>query len=507
MADGHDSEEKRGQPASKLTGEVRARRVAPGKVTRTSRVQSGGAVQRKSRAALQPSSGTPGRRARSLAELSEDADMDVAHRGTAALAGSGDPAQATTPSSSGSAGPAVQRRSLPDAQAEDEDAQALANEHADAVESILDQPSPVAGVGDPGAALRTLAALPLGELLAVLDALEQRGRLPEVRQSLAQSPERLARLHAALLIRDMARVPSAAPEGAALQELALALEGLPHSERQHAFGYMMQQRGIARNVRMLIEGFLATESADVAAMRQHLAQGEEAEQPGAAAGTAGAKGAGTGMPAPIGPGAWEPPGRQRKNLYIGNEAHKGIGKYYEQIHRGETVFLNYRAIQSILKAMAERGHAVNPAALTATELASQPDITNISILHLFQIRPEGQEAQAAAIASMQVAAFRQGGVAMSLGPTTDPGTRGQLPAPDGVYLFWSPQPGVIVYQYRKGQLVPVPVPQREGQKKSTPEWRWELKPLTRAQEQALLTGTAGAIMLMLMLMLLAPAGV
>ncbi len=148
-------------------------------------------------------------------------------------------------------------------------------------------------------------------------------------------------------------------------------------------------------------------------------------------------------------------------------------------------------------------------ALDEQELAREPDITNLTARHLYEIRPEAQPGAAEARAAMYLALFRKAGVAMSLGPSTDPGVKGQLPAPGGVYLFWSPTPGVILYRYRRGTLVPVPVPvpERVGQEKPAREWRWELEPLSRAQEQALLTGTAGAIMLMLMLMLLAPVGV
>jgi hypothetical protein len=99
---------------------------------------------------------------------------------------------------------------------------------------------------------------------------------------------------------------------------------------------------------------------------------------------------------------------------------------------------------------------------------------------------------------------------MSLGPMGEPGTAGGVPAPGGVFLFESPEPGVITYQYRKGRLVPVPVPfgQRHtaGEEQEQPRWRWELQPLTPAQKQAVVTMTVGSAMLLILMIALAPVG-
>ena len=411
--------------------------------------------------------------------------------------------------SSGAApgGAGVQRRSPPDARAGEEEAQDIAGAAADELETILEQPSPVAGVGDPAQALRALEAMPLGNLLATLDEMDVRGRLSEIQQAMEHAPVRVERLRTALLIRDMARLPSVRADGAPLRELALALERLPDDERHGAFEYMADQRGLSRSVRAMIEGFLATESADAPMMKQPTAQGEE--QPGPAAGSLGAKGASAGMPAPIGPGPWAPPGKQPPWFYVGNKAHEGIAEYYESRHPGEAVYKNFYSLASLLKQIIKLGMQADSTALDDQELAREPDIANLTLRHIFEIRPEAQLAAAEARVAMYLALFQKAGVSMFLGPTTDPGVKGALPAPDGVFLFWSPSPGVILYRYRKGTLVPVPVPvpERQGQEKPAREWRWELEPLSRVQEQALLTGAAGAIMLILMMMLLAPAGV
>src|SRR5262249_54101071 len=97
----------------------------------------------------------------------------------------------------------------------------------------------------------------------------------------------------------------------------------------------------------------------------------------------------------------------------------------------------------------------------------------------------------AAKAAMYVSLFAKAGVAVALGPTTEPGVEGGIPAPAGVYMFWCPQPGVIVYQYRKGKLVPVPVGEPEPAKER--RWKFELRPMTPQQQAAVATVTVGSM--------------
>jgi hypothetical protein len=82
----------------------------------------------------------------------------------------------------------------------------------------------------------------------------------------------------------------------------------------------------------------------------------------------------------------------------------------------------------------------------------------------------------------------------------EPGTSGGLPAPAGVFLFQSPEPGVITYEYRRGRLVPVPVAQPEPAREQ--RWSWELQPLTPAQKQAIVTTTVGGAVLIMLALLL-----
>jgi hypothetical protein len=92
------------------------------------------------------------------------------------------------------------------------------------------------------------------------------------------------------------------------------------------------------------------------------------------------------------------------------------------------------------------------------------------------------------------------GVPMALGPTGSPGTIGVLPAPGGVYLYESPQPGVIVYQLRRMQVVPVPV--RRGVRFKVPEFRLEPIP-----KPVVVTTVAVGLGLIIVMILLAPVGV
>lgn len=162
---------------------------------------------------------------------------------------------------------------------------------------------------------------------------------------------------------------------------------------------------------------------------------------------------------------------------------------------------NFFPISSVLR---ELRHNPAPGSVTDVELATRPDIVNLTRLHLYEIKPVAAQTVGAAKAALAVGVFGRAGIAMQLGPVGEPGTEGGLPAPGGVFLFWSPQPGVIVYQYRRGRLVPVPVaePEPAGERR----WRFELQPLTREQQQAIATTTVGVALLIMLMVLLSPVG-
>jgi hypothetical protein len=82
---------------------------------------------------------------------------------------------------------------------------------------------------------------------------------------------------------------------------------------------------------------------------------------------------------------------------------------------------------------------------------------------------------------------------MTPGSQTEPGTAGVLQAPGGYYMYECPLPGIILYQYRRGQYQPqpVPVPERETQPQPQTDpdfWR-------RMELATGLTGTALVIYL------------
>jgi len=181
---------------------------------------------------------------------------------------------------------------------------------------------------------------------------------------------------------------------------------------------------------------------------------------------------------------------------------------YEAAHRDDQVFINAAPISGILKSLtnlAKRSRTkANADALAEDELARRPDIANMTRRHLYEIKPATAQAQASATARVYLSIFEKAGIEMTLGPTTEPGTAGGLPAPAGVFLFQSPEPGVITYEYRKGRLVPVAVPRPEPATER--RWRWELRPLTPMQKQAIVTTTVGGAMLIIMMIVLAPVG-
>ncbi|GAB4563836.1 MAG: hypothetical protein Tsb0020_13370 [Haliangiales bacterium] len=162
------------------------------------------------------------------------------------------------------------------------------------------------------------------------------------------------------------------------------------------------------------------------------------------------------------PGPWQPPGAQPIPMYIGNEAHRLIGEYYFNLHRDEAVFRNFTPLVSILKEAGNLGiTGLNPEALGASALL-RPDILNLVLRHLYEIKPEQAAGAASAEASVYVTALSRAGLAVTLGPSSDPGVNGVIPAPGGYFRFWSPMPGAIIYRYSKQQPVAVPVPEPES---------------------------------------------
>jgi hypothetical protein len=391
--------------------------------------------------------------------------------------------------SSGGGSPVVQRK--PDGALSPQNADGA---HVDRLIQLLAAPATATAGRDEAYTL--LLSLGIPELLAVMERVADCGYLPQLhaRVSSWTNPFTTAGLLSALYAVELVRMPPSAVATEQLKAAGMALDRLPQDEQIQIIEYVLHHRGAGVSVSEVFEGALA------------MRNGKDAARDPQAHGGTGAAGMTTSgaPPAPVEPGPWAPPGEQPIPFYIGNEAHAGIARQYRAAHGGDRVAANYAPISSILRTLAALGHASNPGALADPDLDLMPDITNMTRLHLYEIKPLAAEAVGAAKAAMYVSLFAKAGVAVALGPTTEPGVEGGIPAPAGVYMFWSPQPGVIVYQYRKGKLVPVPVGEPEPGNER--RWKFELRPMTPQQQATVATITVGGMLLLIAMILLAPVG-
>lgn len=426
-------------------------------------------------------------------ERQADQIGDLVARGQSAQSALGQGTQVARTSIAPSSTSAVQRQGRPDATIDATTGNTPGANHAhaaDAIEEVLSRPDPIAGIGDPGQAWAMLAALPTEELLHTLDELKARGLLSILEPTLDALRHDQTRMRAALHTVSMAELGPAEATADKLGPWAASIEQLPLNQQHGIYRYLIAKRQLTGSLTDLLEGVIAMENA---------------QAPMAAMGTMGTMGTAE-LPAPIEPGPYQPPGRQPKPLYIGNDAHKVIAQHYQDAHPGDTIETNHVPIRSILSLLGKYGHRPSPENLTASEGRRKPDILNLNRLHLYEIKPASMEQEARASAALYVGIFHKAGITISLGPAMEPGTFGEIPAPGGVFVFSSPEPGVISYQYREGRLVPVPVAQDQRQERPARAWRWELQPLT-PEQQALATAAVGTALIILIMILLAPVGV
>lgn len=362
---------------------------------------------------------------------------------------------------------------------------------AQAVEDALSKPDPIAGVGDYTAAWETLSNLETPTLLATLDELNKRGRLEDLRGSMASvSKEARPRIDAALETMDyLSRlVPGVKAED--LNPFSAKLEKIDFEDQRSIFRYLLRKKGRSDDLLSLLEGMDAMQGAGNA-------------DPGAAMAAAGGA-----APPPVNAGPWSPPGGQPIPFYIGNEAHVGIAANYVAFHPGDQVATNFTPMSTILKNLKTLGQKSDASKVADEDLKLKPDILNLTKLHLFEIKPKGSESLARREARMYVGLFGAAGLTISMGPMAEPGVTGAISAPAGVYIFNAPEPGVITYQYRRGILVPVPEPEKSPSKER--KWRWELRPLTKQEQQAAgvaATMTLATIGMILIMIALAPVGI
>jgi len=369
--------------------------------------------------------------------------------------------------------------------------------HSDPLMGFLNTPDPVAGVGDFSGAFGYLNGLSMGDMLQAIGGAANQGLLPLLMEhSSAAADYDRPRLMSALYAVHLAQMPASSVNQSELRAAGAELDQIPEDQQLEVFEYILNQKGASMSATTLMEG--------VVAMREGEAAGDTAPAGGNSGGAPMAA-ATTGAPPSVEPGPWAPPGEQPIPFYIGNEAHRGIARNYVAAHAGDRVASNTVSLATSFRIFRELGQTPNAGALNSDELGLMPDIANLSRLHLYEIKPLAAQGLGAAKATIYLGLFARAGVAMTLGPTNEPGTEGGIPAPGGVYVFWSPEPGVIVYQYRHGRLVPVPVPVPEGAKER--RWKLELEPLTPQQQPAIATVTLGTAMLIMMMIMLAPVGI
>ncbi len=156
-------------------------------------------------------------------------------------------------------------------------------------------------------------------------------------------------------------------------------------------------------------------------------------------------------------GRWAPPGNQPIPFYVGNEAHGAIASHYEAVHTAENVAFNTTPISAVLQELSIRGigSMENVDAKAIGDHAMRPDIMNLTTREIYEIKPVGAESVAAALVARHVKTFARAGVEMTPGRMNAAGTTGVVSGPAGHYTFYSPMPGVIVYQYRRGEYLPV----------------------------------------------------
>lgn len=362
------------------------------------------------------------------------------------------------------------------------------------VEAKLAEVNPIAGVGDPSGAIAVLARVSDDQtLLKILEHLETNYQLEQLRSANINLPyEQVQRLAGAMQAVHFAHAQPGTVSQSEINEFVKRASNFTDTRRTLFIRHILEKRGVDKDMlTATLEGVSAVEESQ---------SGAAVPDPSVQA-VAGA----------VQPAPWSPPGGQAIPFYLGNEAHIAIAGHYRASHTGDQVFTNYVPISTILAAWEVMGNTVT-AGTRAASLGLKPDIANLTRTHLYEIKPTGSATLAVAEATVYQQIFARAGVPMALGPTNESGTAGAVPAPAGVYIFESPLPGAITYQYRRAKVVPVPVPQRQ-KAPSTSRFKvpkFELRPLTDAELRQLgfniAVVTTIGLGLLLILVLLAPVG-
>lgn len=337
------------------------------------------------------------------------------------------------------------------------------------VQSVIDalsQPSPVAGIGDYETAWSILNGLSMADLLFTLTQLDDQ-RYLEVLLSNTAPASRLgeSKLMTAVRVVRFYRTKGAGATMEDYVDLVRQVSRLTGDQQEGIIAYLSASSGLSEEeAEIFAEGFQGMiQSAKQPEKQEQGAEPEQStepysQQPMVAAGTV------------LGPGLWNRPGKMPVPFYMGITAHLGIAAYYVAAHASHVVFTNSIPVSSILTQLPWLVVVPNTGALSARELAAKPDILNLTAQHLYEIKPEGSESLALSEAKWYVGIFAKARILISLGPSGEPGTSGFFYDAGHYFAFWSPMPGVIVYQFGRRLPERRRVPQT-GEEPERYEWR------------------------------------
>ena len=377
------------------------------------------------------------------------------------------------------AGPAVQRQSdagvepSPPPPASPYD-RPVASDIAQQVRGALSQVGPVAGVGNFPAAYSILNGLSMLDLLRVLTELRNSHDIEILVANFGSAAQfNQGRLQIAMTVV-LSASGGSGPFPGDPDALINAVHSLPPDQCNELMVYLagstppQTEQDVAR---------FAGEGQQVLNQEQGMSMNPAAPF--------------MGMAGVFGPGLWAP-GQIPIGFYIGNAAHIGIAAYYTMSHIGEVVFTNFFSVGSILRQISSSSlgtRVAPPTGPSPADLDGEPDIANMTLRHLYEIKPEGSEALALTEALEYQAAFAMSGIPMELGPTMDPGVNGVFYDIGWYFIFESPEPGVITYRRQSRPLEPVYEPVRETSEapSEAPErsFRFSFPQLSREQQRQL----------------------
>jgi hypothetical protein len=297
-----------------------------------------------------------------------------------------------------------------------------------------------ASVGDFPAAFRVLNGLAMFHMLRVLRTLHGHGNANLLWDHFNEATGvNTERLRTAFLAERLSRGDMRRVKIGDLVHFAAGLGSLPPEQVGDIESFMLGGE-ISDDEREGIEAFLdgTTDELPPGVGPHPAAAGNTPAGPGPGAPPGAAAAAG---------GAVYPRGKQHFWYWLGNIAHRLIAEYYETHHPADQVYANYIDLETLLlEAGKLRGMTPNTSAVP--NLALRPDITNLTLWQLFEIKSMRRIKEAAARADMYVAAFRSAGIPISLGKSADRGANGFIPLAFAELRFASTMPGAIGYKFR-----------------------------------------------------------